>query len=155
MGTQSNAQREVQLLAEWITTLPPWFKTKTHVRVGEQRLYYADPTIPASRARALEVWSDWTDCRIFTGAEVWIVEAKLVGVASAYGQVMDYIDEYPLSTDYANFTPTPIIPMVLCAAEKPRTRILFQRYGVRTVVFTPSWASRAISTKIVGDLTGL
>lgn len=155
MGVQSNAQREIQLLAEWLQSLPPYFKAKTHVRVGQETLATSDPSLTPARARAFLVWSDWTDARVYTGAEVLIVEAKLVGTASAYGQVLDYADEYKGSEDYKQFWPAPIVPVVLAAARKDRTAIYFGQFGVRTTVFTPSWALRSIATKIVGDLTGL
>lgn len=155
MGVQSNAQREVQLLAEWLTSLPPYFKSKTHVRVGQETLVYNGATLSPSQTAALLVWSDWADARVFTGSEVWIVEAKLVGVATAYGQALDYVNEYRTSADYQQFQPAPIVPMVLAAARKEKTATFFASYGVRTVIFAPSWTLRSIATKIVGDLTGL
>jgi len=155
VGVQSNAQREVQLLAEWLLSLPPYFKSKTHVRVGQETLVYNGQQLTPARARALLVWSDWTDARVFTGSEVWIVEAKLVSTAGAYGQVLDYLDEYKSSEDYKLFYPAPIVAVVLAAALKQRTANFFARFGVRTVIFAPSWSLRSIATKIVGDLTGL
>lgn len=155
MGTQSNAQREVQLLAEWITTLPPFFKTKTHVRVGQETLVFNGQQLTAARSRAMLAWSDWADARIFTGSEVWIVEAKLVSTATAYGQVLDYCDEYKACDDYKQFLPAPIVPVVLAAALKQRTANFFAPLGVRTVIFAPTWSLHSIATKIVGDLTGL
>lgn len=155
VGTQSNAQRETQLLAEWLTQLPAMFVAKTHVRVGEHRLYYGDEGPVANITAALQVWSDWADARVYTGSEIWLVEAALVGTGAKYGQVLDYCDEYPSSLDYKQFAPVPVIPVVLTAAEKLRTRNYFARFGVRTIVFTPSWALKSIATKIVGDLTGL
>jgi len=155
MGVQSNAQREVQLLAEWLQSLPPYFKSKTHVAVGKETIVWNGQPLTPARARAMLVWSDWADARIFTGAEVWIVEAKLVSTANAYGQVLDYCDEYKESDDYKQFWPAPIVPVVMAAADKHRTSTFFLRFGVRTIIFAPSWSLRSISTKIVGDLTGL
>ena len=155
MGTQSNAQREIQLLAEWLTTLPSNFQTKTHVRVGSEQLVYQGIQLTPSRARAFEVWSDWADARVYTGVELWLVEAKIVGTAGAYGQVLDYADEYPDSADGLLFAGVPIVPLVLVAYEKPRTRNLFAGMGVRTVVFTPAWARATLANKIVGSASNL
>ena len=155
MGAQSNAQRETQLLAEWLVTLPPYFKSKTHVRVGQETLFWNDQPIAPNVARATLVWSDWADARVFTGGEVWLVEAKLVSTANAYGQVLEYADEYRSSADYQQFWPAPIVPVVLAAADKIHTRNFFARLGVRTIIFAPVWSLRSIQTKIVGDLTGL
>ena len=155
MAVQSNAQREVQLLAEWLTQLPPYFKSKTHVRVGKETLVWDGTPLPPNLSASLLVWSDWADARVWTGGEVWIVEASLVGTAGKYGQVLDYCDQYKASEDYKRFYPAPIVPMVLAAALKQRTAAIFAQYGVRTVIFAPSWSLRSIQTKIVGDLTGL
>lgn len=155
MGTQSNAQRETQLLAEWITTLPPGYKSKTHVRVGRQALVYNGVEVSIERARAFEVWSDWVDARIFTGFEVWLIEAKIVGLASAYGQLMDYGNQYPESTDYKQFAGAPIRSMVLCAYEKPRTRQFFAGFGIDTVIYSPAWARHTLANKIVGSAIDL
>src|SRR5258708_7069813 len=155
MGVQSNAQREVQLLAEWLQTLPAWFKSKTHVRVGQETLVFNGQVLTAERSRAMLAWSDWADVRVFTGSEVWIVEAKLVNVAAAYGQVLDYCDEYKACEDYKQFYPAPIVPGVLAAARKIRTAEFFAPFGVRTIIYAPIWSLHSIATKIVGDLTGL
>lgn len=155
MGVQSNAQREVQLLAEWLTTLPSDWKTKTHVRVGAQTLVYNGEALSPAMSRAFGVWSDWCDARVFTGNQVWIVEAKIVNTAEAYGQVLDYVDQYPTSEDRQQFGSQPIIPVVLCAYEKPRTAGYFQRFGVQTMVFTPTWASRTLAVKIFGSASVL
>src|SRR6185437_4759325 len=152
MGTQSNAQREVQLLAEWITTLPPYFKSKTRVRVGQEMLVFNGQPLTPARARAMLSWSDWVDARVFTGSEVWVVEAKLVSTAGAYGQVLDYCNEYQTCDDYKQFAPAPIVPVVLAAALKQRTANFFAPLGVRTVIFAPTWSLHSIATKIVGDL---
>lgn len=155
MGLQSNAQGEVQLLAEWLTQAPAHWKSKTNIPVGKQSLIYNGVTVATSRARAFEVWSDRADARVFTGTEVWIVEAKLVGVGGAYGQVMDYMDEYPESEDYQQFAGYPIFGVVLVAAERRRTASLFLQHGVRTIVFTPSWSLRKIGTKLYGSTGNL
>lgn len=155
MGSQSNAQREVQLLAEWLTTLPAYFQAKTHVRVGQETLVWNGQQLAANLARATLVWSDWADARVWTGSEVWLVEAKLVSTANAYGQVLEYAEEYHASEDYKQFYGWPIVPLVLAAARKERTATFFARFGVRTVIFAPSWSLHSIATKLVGDLTGL
>jgi len=136
---QSNAQGEMQLIAEWLMTLPRSYVTKTHVNVGEQTLFYAGMPLTPAQSRAFGVWNDWCDARVFTGTEVWIVEGKLVGLGSAYGQVLDYVNQYPASVDYAQFKPATIVPMVLTMAERPRTAALFAGMGVRTIVFQPTF----------------
>lgn len=151
MGVQANAQREIQLLAEWLAQSSPTWKTKTHVRVGSESLCYNGVSVSMARARAFEVWSDWADARVFTGAELWIVEAKLVGTAGAYGQVLDYANQYPKSADAAQFGGYAVIPVVLCAAEKVTTRTYFATFGVRTIVFTPTWAIHSVETKMFGS----
>lgn len=151
MGVRDNAQLETQLLAEWWLTLPRSWRNKTHVDVGRALLDYNGQPLTPARQRAFGVWNDWADMRIFTGAEVWIVEAKLVGVGGAYGQVLDYLDEYPASTDYQQFMPAPVVGVVLCAFERARTAALFARYGIRTVLFTPSWAGNSLASKVFGS----
>lgn len=83
------------------------------------------------------------------------MEAKIVGVACAYGQVLDYSAQYPESEDYREFGPVPIVPIVLCAYEKPRTSRYFARFGVTTVIHTPSWAGKTLATKIFGSIIDL
>jgi hypothetical protein len=151
MGVQSNAQREVQLLAEWLTTLPPYFKSKTNIDVGAAALQYNGERLTPAQQRMFGVWNDKADARVAAGLEVWIVESKIVGTASAYGQVLDYCDEYPASLDARGFPSATIVPLVLCAFEKPRTAAYFMRFGVRTVVFTPGWARLTLQTKIFGS----
>src|SRR5271155_4670931 len=136
---QTNAQGEMQLVAEWIATLPASYKSKTHVNVGAQTLQYVGLRLSAAQQRAFGVWNDWADARIFTGREVWIVEGKLVATGSAYGQVLDYVNQYPSSADYEQFAPAPIVPYVLTMASRARTASLFLGYGVNTIVFSPTF----------------
>ena len=136
---QSNSQGEMQLIAEWLMTLPPSYQSKTHVRVGEQELFYAGMPLTPAQSRAFSVWSDWADARVFTGTQVWIVEGKLVATDSAYGQLLDYANQYPSSADYQQFAPAPIVPMVVTMASRPRTAALFAGMGIQTIVFAPSF----------------
>lgn len=136
---QNNAQGEMQLVSEWLQTLPASYKTKTHVNVGAQELFYAGMALTPAQSRAFGVWNDWADARVFTGAQVWIVEGKLVGTANAYGQVLDYVNQYPQSEDYQQFAPAPVVPVVLTMASRPRTAALFAAQGVQTIVFAPSF----------------
>lgn len=136
---QNNAQGEMQLVAEWIASLPAGWKSKTHVNVGAQQLYYAGVRLTEAQSRAFGVWNSWCDARIFNGAEVWIVEAKLVATGQAYGQVLDYCLEYTASRDFEKFRPAPVIPVVLTMASRPRTAAYFQGFGVRTIIFQPTF----------------
>jgi hypothetical protein len=136
---QSNAQGEMQLVAEWVTQLPAEWKSKTHVNVGAQLLEYAGARLSAAQSRAFGVWNSWADARVATPTEVWIVEGKLVATGAAYGQVLDYVDEYPSSEDYQQWAPRTIVPVVLCMARRDRTASKFAVMGVRTIVFQPSF----------------
>lgn len=136
---QANAQGEMQLVAEWLQTLPASYQTKTHVNVGAQQLFYAGMPLTPAQSAAFGVWNDWADARVFTGSEVWIVEGKLVGLGTAYGQVLDYVNQYPSSADYKQFAPAPIVGVVLTMAERARTAALFAGMGVRTIVFQPTF----------------
>ena len=136
---QINAQGEMQLVAGWLATLPASYQTKTHVNVGEQTLFYAGMPLNAAQQKAFGVWNDWADARVFTGSQVWIVEGKLVGLGTAYGQVLDYVNQYPSSADYQQFAPAPIVPIVLTMAERPKTAALFAGMGVQTIVFQPTF----------------
>lgn len=155
VGTQSNAQRETQLLAEWLATVMVGSQSKTHVRVGAQTLQYNGAPLSPAMMNAFSVWSDWADARVFTGNEVWLVEAKIVGTADGYGQLLDYVDQYPSSADYQQFPGRPVVGILLCAYGKPRTARLFAQYGIRTMVWTPTWASKSLSTKIFGSAINL
>ena len=148
MGVRDNAQLEVQLIAEWWATLPRTWPNKTNVNVGAITLSYNGQVLSPARQRAFGVWNDRADMRIFTGAEVWLVEGKIVNVGGAYGQVLDYCDEYPYSADYQPFYGMPIIPVVVCAFKRDRTAKLFERFGVRTILFTPSWAGDSLANKV-------
>ena len=136
---QSNAQGEMQLIAEWLMTLPRSWQSKTRVNVGAQQLFYAGMPLSPAQSRAFGVWNDWSDARVFTGSEVWIVEGKLVATGCAYGQVLDYVNQYPQSEDYRQFRPAAIVPVVVTMASRPRTAALFAGMGVRTIVFAPSF----------------
>jgi hypothetical protein len=137
--SQSNAQGELQLVAEWLTTLPASWKSKTHVNVGAQLLEYAGQRLTPAQTAAFGVWNDWADARVYTGSEVWLIEGKLVATGGAYGQLLDYLDEYPQSTDYQQFAPAPIVGLVLTMAARARTTNLFAAKGIRTIVFQPSF----------------
>lgn len=129
----------MQLVAEWLATLPPAWKSKTHVNVGAQLLEYAGRALTPAQTRAFGVWNDWADARVFTGTEVWIVEGKLVATGSAYGQVLDYVAQYPTSADAAQFPGVPVVPVVVTMASRARTASLFLSQGVRTIVFAPTF----------------
>jgi hypothetical protein len=136
---QSNAQGEMQLVAEWLSTLPPTWKSKTHVNVGKQELFYAGMALTPAQSRAFGVWNDWADARVFTGTEVWIVEGKLVATGSAYGQVWDYVDQYPASADYQQFAGAAIVPVVVTMASRQATAARYAARGIRTIVFAPTF----------------
>jgi len=152
MGAHGNAQLETQLLAEWLQATGWGLRSKTHVSVGAATLDYLGQRLSPARQKAFGVWNDWCDARIFTGSEVWLVEAKIVNTGGAYGQVIDYLDEYPNSLDYATFRPAPITGIVLCAFERMRTSQVFRRQGIRTIVYTPTWAGETLSTKIFSSI---
>lgn len=145
---QSNAQGEMQLIAEWAASLPSTWKTKTHVNVGSQLLQYAGVRLTPAQQRAFGVWNDWADLRVWNGREVWLVEGKLVATGAAYGQLLDYLDEYPGSADYEQFSPAPIVGIVLCCAERVRTARRFDRDGIRTVVFQPTFPLSSALAKL-------
>jgi hypothetical protein len=148
MAVSDNKQLETQLLAEWWATLPRTWPNKTNVNMGALPLTYQGQVLSPARQRAFGVWNDRADMRIFTGSEVWIVEAKIVNTGCAYGQVLDYCDEYPQAPDYIPYFGFPIVPVVVCAFERVRTSQLFARSGVRTILFTPSWAGDTLARKI-------
>ena len=147
-GVRDNLQLETQLLMEWWSTLPRSWANKTNVNVGAATLAYMGQVLTPERQRAFGVWNDRADMRIFNGVEVWIVEAKIVNVGGAYGQVLDYCDVYPLSEDYKPYYGAPIIPVVVCAFLRQRTARLFEKSGVRTHLYTPTWAGSTLATKI-------
>jgi hypothetical protein len=136
---QNNAQGEMQLVAEWLATLPATYKSKTHVNVGAQLLVYAGARLTPAQTAAFGVWNDWADARVFTGAEVWLLEGKLVATGGAYGQLMDYLNQYPASADYEQFRPAPVKGIVLTMAARSRTSALFAAQGIQTVVYQPSF----------------
>lgn len=144
----NNAQRETQLVAEWLGTLPAPWRTKTHVNVGAQMLHYAGVRLTPAQVRAFGVWNSWSDARVATGYEVWIVEGKLVATGTAYGEVLDYCLQYPASADYEQFAPMPIVPVVLTMASRPTTAAYFAGLGVRTVIFQPSFALSLALSKL-------
>lgn len=154
MGVRDNAQLETQLLAEWWATLPPSWPNKTHVNVGAAALDYNGQPLSPARQRAFGVWNDWADMRIATGAEVWLIEGKIIGTGGGYGQLLDYLDEYPTSLDYRQFVGQPIVGILVCAFKRDRTAQLFARMGIRTIVFTPSWAGDSLANKVYGGMTG-
>lgn len=108
-----------------------------------------------ARMAAFSVWSDWADARVAWPNEVWLVEAKIVGKAEAYGQIIDYAAQYPGSLDYQPYFGKPIVKIVVCAFEKPKTAALFGGWGVRTIVHTPIWAEKSLAVKIQGSTLDL
>ena len=135
----------MQLVGEWLATLPYDWRTKTHVNVGARQLTYAGQRLTAAQERAFGVWNDWADARVFTGSEVWIVEGKLVATGGAYGQVLTYCDEYPSSLDADLFPGAPVVPVVLAMAVRNKVSAFWQAKGVRTIIFQPSFPlSRAL-----------
>lgn len=150
-GLQGNNQREMSLVAEWLSTLPSSFIKTTHVKVGTQSLVYRGKPLTPAQARRFAAWNDWADARVVTPTEVWIVEGKLVATGGAYGQVLNYVDEYPQSADAQLWPGRKIVPLVVCQAEMRRTARLFQSYGVRTIVYQPTWdMAQALSKLFVG-----
>lgn len=136
---QTNAQREMQLVAEWLTTLPAGYASKTHIKVGSDPLFYNGERLRPEISRALGVWSDWADARVVTPSEVWIVEGKLVATGSAYGQLLDYMDQYRLGDDYKQWVPRAIVGIVVAQATRQRLSSLFAPQGIRTITFAPSF----------------
>src|SRR5579862_2062132 len=130
MTKQNQAQGEIQMVAEWLQTLSPAWNSITRVKVGAQTLQYAGQPLTTAQQRAFSVWSDYADARVATPSEIWIVEGKLVATGGAYGQVLDYCNQYPNSADYQQFAPRPVVPVVLTMASRPRTAALFALQGV-------------------------
>jgi|SRR5215831_3091071 len=148
MKKHSNAQREIQLLAEWLTASGWQTRSLTHVPVGAAILEYNGQALSPARQRAFGVWNDWADCRVWTGSEVWLIESKIVNIGAVYGQLLDYLDEYQSSSDYNQFRPAPVAGLVLCAFMRARTASYFRRFNIRTILFTPSWAGNTLATKV-------
>jgi|SRR5579863_3202282 len=148
MRPLSNRQLETQLLAEWLTLTVPPGRSKTHIRVGSEALLAQGLAPESPRARALAVWSDWADARVSWDSELWIIEAAIVGTAGKYGQCLDYTLQYPESTDYKQFVGKLIVPVVLVAFEKPAVALRWLRYGVRTIIHTPKWATKTLQDRI-------
>lgn len=149
MGSkQNNAQGEMQLVSEWLSTLPASWPSKTHVKVGSDPLFYGGARLTPAQSRAMSVWSDWADARVVTPTEVWIVEGKLVATGGAYGQLLDYLNQYPGGDDYKLWTPRAIVGVVLCQAERVRTAALFGAMGIRTITFTPTFPLSASLAKL-------
>jgi hypothetical protein len=144
----ANQQRETQLLMEWLLSLGKNSTWKTHVNVGAEILQYNGKPLTPAQQNAFGVWNSWADARVFTGTEVLLVEAKIVATGTAYGEILDYLDQYPSSTDYKQFSGFSIRGVVLAAYVKDRTRMLFSNYGIQTVIFTPVWASDTLSNKV-------
>lgn len=149
MRTNANKQLETQLLAEWRETLPAAWKTKTHVHVSSIELLPQFKNYAPNMLRAVANWNDWADMRIYTGGEVWLVEGTIVNTGKKYGQLLEYLDAYPQSTDYQQFKPAPIAGVVVCAFERPQSTQRFARDGIRTIVFTPSWATDSLYSKVL------
>jgi hypothetical protein len=149
MRVNANKQLETQLLAEWRETLPAGWQTKTHVHVSSIELLPQFKNYAPNMLRAVANWNDWADMRIFTGSEVWLVEGTIVNNGKKYGQLQEYLAAYPSSTDYQQFKPAPIVGIVLCAFERAQSTQLFAGLGIRTVVFTPSWANESLYSKVL------
>lgn len=147
-GLQGNNQREMSLVAEWLSSLPSSFTRTTHVKVGTQSLIYRGQRLTLKQAQRFASWNSWADARVVTPHEVWIVEGKLVATGAAYGQVLDYCNEYPQCADAALWPGRAIVPIVLCQAEQPRTARYFATFGVRTIVFQPTWDFAAALQKV-------
>lgn len=139
MKAQSQAQGEIQLVTEWLLTLPAAWQSKTRVKVGAQPLRYLGQSLSPAQQRAFGVWSDYADARVVTPTQVWLVEGKLVATGGAYGQLLDYLDQYEQSADYQNFVGLQVVGKVVTMAAKPRTVRLFQEYGIDTIVYSPSF----------------
>src|SRR5579862_69750 len=148
----ANQQRETQLLMEWLLSLGKTVQWKTHVNVGAEILQYNGKPLSPAMQRAFGVWNSWADARVFTGTEVLLVEAKIVATGTAYGEIMDYLDQYPTSSDYKQFSPKPIRGVVVAAYAKDRTRMLFSNYNIQTIIFTPTWAADTLSNKVFSGI---
>jgi hypothetical protein len=143
------------MLREWLDSLPPSWPKKTHVWVGAELQTWNGVPLSLSQRRQALPFNDWADARVVAGGEIWIVEAKLENKPTAYGEVMWYAHQYPLSSEYQQFAPMPVIPVVLAAAEKPSVTGFFAQYGVRTITFAPWWTRSSIAQKIYGSIEDL
>ena len=148
----ANQQRETQLLMEWLLSLGKTMQWKTHVNVGAEILQYNGKALSPSQQKAFGVWNSWADARVFTGTEVLLVEAKIVATGTAYGEILDYLDQYASSTDYKQYSAYPVRGVVLAAYVKDRTRMLFSDYGIQTVIFTPVWAGDTLANKVFSGI---
>lgn len=101
-----------------------------------------------AQAQRFASWQSWCDVRVATPTEVWIVEGKLIATGGAYGQVLDYVNDYPLCEDAKQFPGLPVIPVVVCQAAEPRTMQLFAGMGVRTILFEPTWSFASALEKL-------
>lgn len=146
--SQVNAQGEMALVAEWLQTLPSTYVKTTHVKVGEQLLVYQGQQLTPAQAQRFASWSTWADARVVTPTQVWIVEGKLVASGAAYGQVLDYANDYPLSADARLWPGKAVVPIVVCQAMRPRTMAYFATLGVQTIVFQPSFDLAASLQKL-------
>jgi hypothetical protein len=137
---QNNIQGERALIAEWLQTFPASYLHETNVYVTALEGSYAGMPLTPAQARAFGVKRRRCDARVFTGAQVWIVEGKIEALDGAYGQVLGYVRDYPSSEDYQQFKPAPIVPIVVGVETFPIVAAYWSAFGVQTINFTPSFS---------------
>jgi hypothetical protein len=137
---QNNIQGERALISEWLQTFPASYRTKTNVLCEALEGFYAGVPLTPAQARAFSVDKGRCDARVFTGAQVLIVEGKVQARDGAYGQVLGYVRGYPSSEDYRQFAPAPIVPVVVGIETFPVVAAYWAAFGVQTINFTPSFS---------------
>lgn len=140
------APREMQLVADWISSEYPDANYRMNVRLGTQHPRLQGKFLTESEQRMAGVFRRWADAVIITKTELLLVEAAIRPQPGKIAQLHLYEMLLPSTPELEEFKNLTIVKVLLCAIPDPVLIQLARSQGIRVVTYRPDWVDEYIST---------
>lgn len=146
-GKRRRTPASTRLLHEW-SIMQPWIVAPTYeLRLGPTPLMPGAPVVSPEMQRMLTVFNRYSDMVGISADEIQIIEAKMVALPEAVGQLEDYVHlAYEMGLP-SNWPGKRVQGVLVAAVYRPRTIEKAAQYGFRVEVFTPPWTQDYLATR--------
>jgi len=127
------------LLREWAAIKYPGVLLREQLRLGPTAASLPGVTVSPALEAALRVENWYADGLMILPTSILMIEAKVMAVPAAVGQVLFYKRLASTTPELAPYANLPVIPVVLYAELDSTVSLFAQQLGCRVEVYTPKW----------------
>jgi hypothetical protein len=139
MGKRSNAQREWQLLSNWLVAYHPHAEIHMNMRIGPTLpIGNVIPSTPAL-ANLSRVRNRSTDTLYIENGIPTLVEASMESEPGIYSELIHYARLFRLDPNWTQFASVPVKLIALVARDDPQVALEAVFYNVAWVVYQPAF----------------